>query len=210
MHFIVFPGKNIGQKLPVSKLSWYNKDIIESIAKSVDNDCIHYYKLLGKASGSFAVSNSQSPYSVEVILNPKTRDSVSVFLIDTSIEKHKVYKTVIEQKTFKSSETVKLKEYCREMLDHLLKPYELKQKHSISHSLINGAFCYTIKTISVAKQDGLSYYCITTNNINMPEVIIEKDKLLGPAGEMDLVVVCNNEHNVISRADFFKHYSVIN
>lgn len=210
MQFIVFPGKILGSKLPVAKTSWYNEQILRTIATHKLQDYVHYRKLKNKPSGSYTLHSNSSNNFVTVHTSNRKRNEAVFIFSSIDIIDHEPVTTVHEEVIMDQLKisALEMKVQADKVLAHLLSGSVVETKQNITQVITDPYFFYGIKTVDTCTEDGKSYYVINTNNISMPEVAIEKHLMVGTPSEMDIVVVFNEKHICINRVDFYRHYTV--
>lgn len=212
MHFIIHPGKSIGSKSPVSKVNWYNEHFIRAILQEKSSNSIHYYKTPGMTPGSYILSCSTNKHSVAVTLDPKDKNSIQIdyYHSELNTNDYKVEKTLVKSIIVNHHDLQTLKDLVVSVVEYLVdKASIIEKRFGIFMSPIDSVFCYTIKTLDKIKEGSKQLFVIDTTTPNMPEVIIDKEALVGKPNIYDIVIVKSKTHTCMNRVDFYKFFQVL-
>lgn len=208
MQFIIFPGKDIGSKLPVNKTSWYNDDYIKAFLKCNVNESVHYYKSKIKTNNDYVLSSATRSGSVEISLCSTKALQLNInYIISKLNTKTKlVDKKVINTIKLSCLDLDGIKLSAESVFDHIYKSDVVDKKINITHSPLEDLFFYTIVHIEKIKIDKHYIYKIKTNNPNMLELQLPENVLPKNVKAFDVIIVKDNKPHVLARADFYKFY----
>jgi hypothetical protein len=207
MQFIVFPGKTIGTKLPVQKTTWYNEEFFKALIELKINKNIHYYK----NKKSYVLSNADTRNSVHVTVVGKNKEDIRIDYYEsyTCSKTLLMLKKLIRHINVSKNDLMSLKRLSLDVAKYLTIDTSTIIKIPIHQTQQDNIFCYVIKSIEVIKEQDNNKYIIKTNNFLMSEIIIQKDIFIGEPTAFDVVIVKDNKHVCIDRADFYKHYKIM-
>lgn len=207
MQFIIFPGKNIGTKLPVNKTTWYNEDFFKELLSVKNNKLIHYYK----NNKSYILSSNDTRNSIHITLVGKNKEDIRIDYYEsyTCSKTLLMLKKLIRHTNVSKNDLIGLKQSAIDVSKFLLMDLKSIVKIPIHQTQQDNIFCYVIKSVDVLKENKNKKYNIKTNNFLMNEFVIDSESFIGQPKPYDVVIVKDNRHICIDRADFYKHYKIM-